>query len=229
MTISPWLTFESIKELQESITNIGAVTDYVTVNSTGALPTNIGTDAIGIGRQAFAFQARVVAIGDFAVATFSDAIAIGTSSQASNSSAVAIGEGANAGGTESVALGFGANVSIVNSAIAIGSSSEVLASGGIAIGGSSDITGAASNGISIGINSEVSATGGVQLGAGTNSVANSLQFQSNPIANTTGIIAGSSSGAPAGAGATNEMRFDASTNILYIYNGSAWVSTTLTP
>ena len=286
MTVSPWLTFEKLKDLQDQIDNAPAGgEDYVAINSTGNLAIATGSDAIAIGEDAQALDLRSIAIGRAAVADGNWNIVIGAGSSTgslvddsvligrdvtsvSADGAVAIGRGAvvadtavsigftpNASGLRSIAVGNNADANATDS-ISIGTNSEAdqtnniaigntafvdAATGGVGIGNSVNVTGG--NAVGLGPNAQASGPSSVavgpsaissgsntyQFGPGTNSTASTMQFLSNTFVSGTGVLAGPASGVPTGGAYTYEMRFDASTNTLYIYNGSAWVSTVLTP
>lgn len=187
------------------------VIPFVKVDDFGNAPSDPGPRSVAIGGNVRSSSTNAVAIGYFAYATDSQAIALGQGAYARDFLSISIGGGSRA---------------IANGALSLGEDASSEADNAIAIGSNTDAEALAS--IAIGQNASATADGAVQIGTGTNAAANSLQFQSNRVANTTGIIAGPSSGAPAGAGTTNEIRFDSGTGILYIYDGSSWLSTTLT-
>ena len=154
------------------------------------------------------------AIGYYARVTAESSIVIGSPALSQSEKSIVMGSPATSRSEKSIAIGWQAGINTSsNNSIAIGYAS---------------VNSGNPSGIAIGYQAISNAAGAVQIGSGSNSASNTIQFQSNRIANTTGILAGASSGAPAGAGTTNEIRFDSGTGILYIYDGSSWLSTTLT-
>lgn len=140
-------------------------------------------------------------------------IVIGADAEGTSEGDIVIGVSAEAIGDFSISLGHTAATN-GSQAIAIGRNSDSSANDSVAIGGSAVVSGS-------GINA-------VQLGAGTNATANTVQYLTAPIAGANGVIIKTTSGAPVTPAEIGTANFDPGTNILYIYNGTSWVSTTLT-
>jgi len=184
--------------------------------------------SIGLAASVQATRGIAVGAGSDIFTNCTNSIAIGYNSVAQNSSAsaIAIGSGADANAASNgIAVGTAATVSNLN-AIAIGNATSASNSSTVAIGPNSSAT--QPDAIAIGNNADATANGAIQLGAGTNSTANSIQLESLLLATTDGIVLTDTAGAPVDTPAVRTCRFDDTTNILYVYNGSAWVSTTLT-
>jgi len=184
--------------------------------------------SIGLAASVQATRGIAVGAGSDIFTNCTNSIAIGYNSVAQNgsASAIAIGSGADANAASNgIAVGTAATVSNLN-AIAIGNATSASNSSTVAIGPNSSAT--QPDAIAIGNNADATANGAIQLGAGTNSTANSIQLESLLLATTDGIVLTDTAGAPVDTPAVRTCRFDDTTNILYVYNGSAWVSTTLT-
>ena len=90
MSVSPWLTFEKLKELQEQIDNAPAGgEDYVSINSTGTLPSTLGSDTIAIGSGAAANFGTSISMGANATSS-GGSVVIGTNANSQNDSTVCI-------------------------------------------------------------------------------------------------------------------------------------------
>ena len=139
---------------------------------------------------------------------------IGASAAGTSTGNIAIGYDSSANGSYSIALGGQSQTDNSPQGIAIGFQSYVAATDCTAIGSGSNVS--------------ITGNNSVQLGAGTNSTANTLQFQSSVVAGSSGIIIKTTSGAPVAPAEIGTCNFDPNTNTLYIYNGTTWVSTVLT-
>ncbi len=106
MTISPWLTFEKLKELDSSISALPNL-EGVAVNTT-IIPADASTGSVALG-SAEATGTRTVAIGDLAFATESRGIAIGNQAFVEASFGVAIGEDAAVNTTSGSGIAIGSN------------------------------------------------------------------------------------------------------------------------
>ena len=205
---------------------------YIDVNAPiGSVPpvANI-SNSIAIGNTASANGFASTSIGKDTITSGSNAVALGVGSQCGSSGSIAIGfQSIATTGNRAIAIGSNNMAYGIDSVVmGVGSLSESSATASMAIGQGARVRAAA--GVAIGDNAEVDtgATNAVQIGNGTNDTINTMQYLNNTIASSNGIVAGSTSGAPAGAGVTNEIRFDPAGPILYIYDGSTWRSTTLT-
>ena len=196
MTISPWLTFEKLKELDEAVTSLAGSSAYVTVNSTGALPNNTGTDAIVIGDNSSSAATGSIAIGSSSVVQSGNpgAICIGENTNSDSANSISIGTGANVGtgNPNAVCIGNGAGGGSDNG-VAVGNGTSLAGDSAIAIGNGATINaaGPTSNNIAIGNGATVTNFGtddAIQLGAGSNSTSNTIQYLNVPIANSTGLI-----------------------------------------
>lgn len=121
-------------------------------------------------------------------------------------------------GDRGTALGYSNTLSGAE-AVALGTNCNIQADGGVGIGRSA-VTGA-------------TAVDAVQIGTGTNSTTETLGFIDEVIATKAGGKIALTTGAPTitlpTEGALPGLtKFDNVTNTLYIFNGSAWVSTVLT-
>ncbi len=197
MTVSPWLTFEKLKELQEQIDNAPAGgEDYFEVNSSGTLPLAIGTDAIAIGEGSSASGAKAISLGFGAIVQSGNpgAICIGENTNSDSANSISIGTGANVGtgNPNAVCIGNGAGGGSDNG-VAVGNGTSLAGDSAIAIGNGATINaaGPTSNNIAIGNGATVTNFGtddAIQLGAGSNSTSNTIQYLNVPIANSTGLI-----------------------------------------
>ena len=145
-----------------------------------------------------------IAIGtDADVNTATNGIAIGNSASTRGIDASAIGSSASANGIYSVAIGYNSNaqsqyaisigrntVSQNSDDIAIGNGASAQGSGTVAIGKSAGVISTAPNGVAIGTSATVGAgaTGAVQIGQGNNGTANTLQFRSYQLLDSSGNI-----------------------------------------
>ena len=205
MTISPWLTFESIKDLQTSVDNLNSSNLYVSIDPDDGDPADaFGPRGVAIGADseanvfdtAVGFRARAtgiqgVALGYEATANAQYGIAIGNDALASASRAIGIGDSVRCRGSFSIAIGEDAGVNTgVSGATVLGqnafcqSNNATMLGGNTAMGTNSDSAIALGRSAAIGNN----AAGAVQIGVGTNSTSNSLQFRTVPIANSTGLV-----------------------------------------
>ena len=180
-----------------------AASPYLSYDDTtfGVTPTDSGGDG------------NLLLGGNTTAAAFDHQIIIGADADGASVGNIVVGVAADGVGDYSVVLGHTAETN-ANHAIAIGRNSDGLAADSIAIGANSIVSAPGTN--------------AVQLGAGTNGTANTVQYLTAPIAGANGVIIKTTSGAPVAPAEIGTANFDPNTDILYIYNGTAWVSTTLT-
>jgi len=184
-------------------------------------------NSIAIGHDSQCASTSSISIGSNAAVSVlaTGAISLGTNSAVTGINSIAIGSSSDSNADNSLSIGSNSQA-LSSGSIAIGTTSTSNDDNAIAIGSSTSAT--AINSIAIGNNSDVSANGAIQLGTGNNSLVNSLQFQDLLIATTDGLVITDTNGLPTDTPVIGTVRFDDTTNVLYIYNGSAWVSTTLT-
>ena len=147
---------------------------------------------------------------------------------------------ATTGGSDSVQVGsqcvmgdgshFGINIGHTatigansQKAVAIGHQASIAGSAqySVAIGYKGAANGNSS--ISIGYQATVTVANAVQIGTGTNSLTQTLQYLSNPIANVYGTEVNAAAGAPTSTARNGTLYLDTTGNgTLYCYNNSAW-------
>ena len=190
-----------------------------------------GLNAIAIGRDANVTSA----VGG--VGVVQGAIAIGHQAQVINgpesgsTDSIAIGQDSEVEeALQAIALGDNAKVEggslgLADFSIAIGRNADVLsATSAIAIGNNSEVEPNANDGIAIGNTAFVDAISAAQIGTGTNNIASSLQFLTNTIANSEGIEAPTSAGAPVTTPSDGSLAVDTTNDLLYFRSSGSWLS-----
>ena len=193
----------------------------------GGASTTTADFAIVIGDNADADGPNSISIGDGAdtTATADRAIAIGNGAAAGEDDAVIIGNGAsNTIGVSAIAIGNGAVANNNDFIIAIGDTANCQSRRGIAIGRNTTIGSAVIEGNAIGEDATCSGNRSFQLGRGTNSNSDTIQFQTQPIANTNGIEVKNAAAAPTGTPRVGTLYLDTSSGngTLHIYSNGAW-------
>lgn len=207
---------------QASTTNSGCIAIGNLSSATGIQATAVGNGSDADGFRSVALGAADVdtaaaygiSIGDLSVihATATDgAICIGSGPDAFADFATVIGHDAQGNHTSGVSLGDGCELQGATSVV-----------GGVVIGLNS--TANAADTLAVGTTAVASASGAFQLGTGTNSTADTLQFQANTIANDQGIQAPTYSGVPVTVVPDGSLAVDTTGNAFYFRSGGVWLT-----
>ncbi len=184
-----------------------------------------GPASIAIGPRASAnpATARAISIGDGSAARAANSIVIGGNNGVNNtcSNSISIGDesGIFSGGIDAIILGSNNNI-------------NNNCQGSISIGKGNTIFTNSPNCVALGYNANVATalTNSIQLGTGTASVSNTLQFLSQPIANSTSIQirTQTTNVAPTSTPADGTLILDQTGNgKLWVRVNGTWKSTTL--
>lgn len=202
------------------------------ISSTGAESISIGvysatngpaSIAIGAASSANPTTARAIAIGEASAARAANSIVIGGNNGVTNNctNSISIGEesGIFSGGIDAIILGSDNNI-------------NNNCQGSISIGKGNTIFTNSPNCVALGYNANVATalTNSIQLGTGTASVSNTLQFLSQPIANSTSIQirTQTTNVAPTSTPADGTLILDQTGNgKLWVRVNGTWKSTTL--
>ena len=183
--------------------------------------------SVAIGRRADGQGEGAICIGHDARTLSTESISIGDFSDTVGTGAIGIGHGAIVNFTDfGIAIGYDSNIGNgALSSITIGENSSVTQAVGIAIGHDAEVQGASSlsGAVAIGDTAIASASDAIQLGTGTNSTIETLQYLTNTLANSDGIQAPTSAGAPTSTPADGSLSVDTSNDALYMRSGGAWV------
>jgi len=153
--------------------------------SVGANTISSGYGSIALGVIASATGYAATAVGFTAEATGANkATAIGNGAQARGDASTAVGGATTAGGLCSLAVGDAA-YAIAFASSAIGRSSVATAEYAIAIGASTEAT--AIGAVGLGCNASAQADDSVQVCSGVNSVATTIQYFDNRLADADGL------------------------------------------
>ena len=215
-------------------TNCRAVAPRVVAIGKDIIHGGISRDSVFIGTGAGTGTASEqaefsVAIGYKADAREESCIAIGRGATTSGvfPKSIAIGvDSACVGDTGGICIGYGAANSGalgVTNSVSIGTNSFTNGANAVAIGNGASAVGADCIAIGDGASSTL---GAAQIGTGTNNTASTLQFLTNPIANSAGTQCTAAAAAPSGTPADGTFYLDTSSGngTLHIYSNGGWRS-----